>query len=367
MSDICGRFFTSLRKKGGVSGDAGLFMEEKTTKIRLKVTPRVARLIAPEATAEQQVQAIDGVLPLTDGERLTAFFLLGQRGHEEVRRQAIVGLRDFSASRLLPLLTDEELHPHILQFVVHYRMDDLEIMDPLLCHSQLDRKLLNFLARRGEPALLNLLARRFAGSPEAPALCKAAAANPAVDEDFLALLAGSAVDDDSAAGEVDPVELPPDACCDEEEDAEVWEEDSTDEAQSKYQMTMHMGVAEKVKAALSGDKEWRKILVLDTNKLVSAAVLKNPRISEGEVLTVAKNKSSNEELIRIITQNREWMKNYAIRQALVVHPRVPMGQALRYMSTLVERDLKLLARSRDVSQVIVNNARRLLNARQQRR
>jgi hypothetical protein len=96
-------------------------------------------------------------------------------------------------------------------------------------------------------------------------------------------------------------------------------------------------------------------------------VLKNPRITEGEVLAVAKNKSTQEELIRIITQNREWMKNYAIKQALVVHPRVPLVQALRYMSVLSERDLKLLAKSRDVSQAIVNNARRMLNARQQRR
>jgi hypothetical protein len=132
-------------------------------------------------------------------------------------------------------------------------------------------------------------------------------------------------------------------------------------------MTMHMGVSEKIKAALSGDKEWRKLLLQDSNKLVSSAVLKNPRISDGEVLAIAKNKGSSEEMIRLITQNREWMKNYAIKQALVIHPRVPPGQAIRYMGTLTERDLKVIAKSREVAKVIVNNARRMLTAMENRR
>jgi cytochrome c oxidase cbb3-type subunit 3 len=46
-----------------------------------------------------------------------------------------------------------------------------------------------------------------------------------------------------------------------------------------------------VKAALTGDKEWRKLLIRESNKLVCAAVLKNPRVSDGEVLAVVNNKS----------------------------------------------------------------------------
>jgi hypothetical protein len=125
-------------------------------------------------------------------------------------------------------------------------------------------------------------------------------------------------------------------------------------------MSLEMGVADKIKAALTGDKEWRGLLVNDSNRLVSAAVLKNPRITEGEVNAIARNKSSSEELIRLILLNREWTKNYAIKLALIMHPRTPMGNALRFMGALTEKDLKNLVKSREVSPVIANNARRML-------
>jgi DNA helicase TIP49 (TBP-interacting protein) len=109
---------------------------------------------------------------------------------------------------------------------------------------------------------------------------------------------------------------------------------------------------------MSGDKEWRKILIKDPNKLVHGAVLKNGRITEGEVLMVAKNKSSSDELVRLIIMNREWMKNYEMRKALVTHPKTPLPKALRFVSELTLRDLKELARSRNVSNVIATSARK---------
>lgn len=139
------------------------------------------------------------------------------------------------------------------------------------------------------------------------------------------------------------------------------------EGLSKYQQTLQMGVAEKIKAALTGDKEWRKILIGDSNKLVSAAVLKNPRITEDEVLKVAHNRTASEELIRLITLNREWLKSYTIKLALVMHPRTPLPKVLRFMSVLMEKDIKDLAKSKDVPSVVSNNARRILISRQEKK
>ncbi|MBE0597614.1 MAG: hypothetical protein IH614_10115 [Desulfuromonadales bacterium] len=112
--------------------------------------------------------------------------------------------------------------------------------------------------------------------------------------------------------------------------------------------------------ALTGDKEWRNIFIKDANKLVNTAVLKNPRITDPEVLAIAKNRTSNDELIRLITINREWVKLYEVQKALVLHPRTPLPKALRYMAVLTLKDLKNLAKSRNVAQVIANNARRML-------
>ncbi|MEZ4600424.1 MAG: hypothetical protein R2940_11615 [Syntrophotaleaceae bacterium] len=347
-------------------------MEEQTRTIRLKVTPRVGELIDAGVSEQDQLRAIRGELPLGDQEQLTALFLLAHRGGEEIRRAARLGLRRMPASRLLPLLQEEELHPQLLQFIAACRPDDAVIMERLLSHPLLDPQVLPLVARHADRAVLELLTDRFSFSPQAASLYQAASENPAADQELLARLSGldgqpfPAADDETPDFE----EMP-----EEDEDAgagedgeETWDEEVEDEeSRSKYQQALSMGVSEKIKAALNGDKEWRKILIQDTNKLVSTAVLKNPRITDGEVLTVAKNKGASEEMIRLITQNREWMKNYTIRQALVVHPRVPPGQAIRYMNSMTDRDLKVLAKSREISQIIVNNARRLLNARQKRR
>ena len=132
---------------------------------------------------------------------------------------------------------------------------------------------------------------------------------------------------------------------------------------SKYQLLQDMPVAEKIKMALTGDKEWRTLLIREANKLVSTAVLKNPRITEGEVLAVAKNRSASDELIRIILLNREWVKLYDMKKALVMHPRTPLQKSMRFMTFLSEKDIRELSKSRNVSQAIVNNARRMLQSK----
>ncbi len=149
----------------------------------------------------------------------------------------------------------------------------------------------------------------------------------------------------------------------EEGDDDFDEEEIDEEHLSKYQQLQEMAVAEKIKMALTGDKEWRSLLIRESNKQVNTAVLKNPRISEGEVVGVVKNRSTPEELIRIVLLNRDWVKIYDIKRALVVHPRTPLQNAMRYMTFLSEKDIRELAKSRDVGQAIVNNAKRMLMTR----
>lgn len=145
-----------------------------------------------------------------------------------------------------------------------------------------------------------------------------------------------------------------------EEDEDFDDTDLEEEAQSKYQELQDMAVAEKIKMALTGDKEWRSLLIRESNKQVNTAVLRNPRITEGEVITVAKNRTSSDEMIRIIMLNKDWVKIYDIKKALVSHPRTPLQTSMKYMAFLSEKDIKELARSRGVTQAIVNNARRML-------
>lgn len=148
-----------------------------------------------------------------------------------------------------------------------------------------------------------------------------------------------------------------------EEEPEEEPEEEDEAYQSKYQLAQSMGVGDKIKVALTGDKEWRSLLIKDSNKLVNSAVVKNPRITEPEILTISKSVVQNDEILRIICQNKEWVKNPAIRKALVLNNKTPLPVAIRFMGFLSEKDLSGMAKSKNISSVLVNNARRMLASR----
>jgi hypothetical protein len=134
-----------------------------------------------------------------------------------------------------------------------------------------------------------------------------------------------------------------------------------EEYQSKYQQAQAMGVGEKIKLAMTGDKEWRSILIRDSNKLVNSAVVKNPRITEPEILTISKSVIQNDEILRVICHNKEWIKKYEIRRALVLNNKTPLPVALRFMGFMTEKDLSAMAKSKNISSIIANQARRMLS------
>ncbi len=131
---------------------------------------------------------------------------------------------------------------------------------------------------------------------------------------------------------------------------------------SLYGRILTMSIAEKLKLALRGNKDARAILIRDSSKLIRRFVMQNPRLSDAEVIAIARNRSSDDELLRVIIERREWMRNYQVRLALVTNPKTPLAVALRQLPTLGERDLRMLAKSRNVPQTVVAQARRLVLA-----
>ncbi len=160
----------------------------------------------------------------------------------------------------------------------------------------------------------------------------------------------------NAAAAAEPQEAAP---AEEEEEKAAEEE----EYRSKYQLAQTMGVGEKIKMAMTGDKEWRSILIRDSNKLINGAVVKNPRITEPEILSISKSVIQNEEILRVICANKEWIKNYEIRKALVLNNKTPLPVALRFMSFITVKDLATMAKSKNISSIIANQARRLLSTK----
>jgi hypothetical protein len=121
-----------------------------------------------------------------------------------------------------------------------------------------------------------------------------------------------------------------------------------------------MDLSEKIRLALTGDKETRNLLAREQNKLILSYLLQNPRITETEILGIAKGKSLPEEILLMITKKREWMKKYPIRLAVTQNPKTPLTVAMKMLSSIRDTDLRKIGRSRDVSADLSAGARKLL-------
>jgi hypothetical protein len=129
---------------------------------------------------------------------------------------------------------------------------------------------------------------------------------------------------------------------------------------SLTQRIMKMSIAQKIKLATLGNKEARSFLIRDTNKLVCTAVIRSPRITDGEVLSCATNKAVNEEVLRIIYNSREFTKNYKIKMALLKNPKLPLAVGMKFLGTLRENDLKDLSRDKNVPSGLQSVAKKMV-------
>ena len=127
------------------------------------------------------------------------------------------------------------------------------------------------------------------------------------------------------------------------------------------QRIMKMNIAEKIKLATLGNKETRSLLIRDANKLVAVAVIRSPRITDGEVLTIANNRAVQEDVLRVVYTNREWIKMYPLKLALVKNPKTPSGIAMRFLSTLRESEVKDLSRNKNVPSAIQMMAKKMMD------
>ena len=129
------------------------------------------------------------------------------------------------------------------------------------------------------------------------------------------------------------------------------------------QRMLKMKIKQRVKFAMKGDREARSILIRDSNKIVSGAVIRNPKITAQEIEAIAAMRSVSDEALRLIGMSRAWAQNYSIIHALARNPRTPVAIAMGILPRLHTRDLRQLANSRNITEGIRRQANRLAMTR----
>ena len=110
----------------------------------------------------------------------------------------------------------------------------------------------------------------------------------------------------------------------------------------------HMNVVQRLTLALKGNREARMILIKDPNKLVQRCVLQSPRLTDMEVEAFAKMTNLSEEVFRVISLTRKFMKSYVIMKNLVNNPKTPLDISLHLLPRLNANDLKMLTTNKNI-------------------
>ena len=125
------------------------------------------------------------------------------------------------------------------------------------------------------------------------------------------------------------------------------------------QRLSRMTVVERIQLALKGSREERMALIRDPNKMVQRAVLQSPRLTETEVESFSAMSSLTAEVLRVISLNRGFMKNYTIARNLTCNPKTPLEISLHLLPRLTARDLKLLTTNKNIPENLRSMALKL--------
>ena len=126
---------------------------------------------------------------------------------------------------------------------------------------------------------------------------------------------------------------------------------------------MKMGMKDRVKLAMKGDREARNILIRDPNRIVAQAVVQNPRITEQEIEKIAAMRSVPEDILRKVANDRQWARSYAVVHNLARNPRTPVANTMNILSRLQLKDLSALSKNKNISDAVRRQALRLSQAR----
>ena len=126
--------------------------------------------------------------------------------------------------------------------------------------------------------------------------------------------------------------------------------DATDTKRHKniYARLLRMTAAEKAIFAMRGNRDVRMLLVRDPNRMVSKAVMRNPRLTEQDITMITQMRDIDDEILRLVSLNRRWMHKYAIIRNLIFNPRTPITIALQQINRMNNTDIRIASRDRNL-------------------
>lgn len=150
-----------------------------------------------------------------------------------------------------------------------------------------------------------------------------------------------------------------------EEDTHEVNDEGEEELKRKYQPLYaqlgSMTISQKIRRATLGTGAERMLLVRDRNRLVATAAAQSPLLKENEATLIASSRSVIDDVLRIIAQNKDWTRLHKVKLNLVSNPRTPFSFSSRLIPLLRDSDLKMLSKSKNVTNAVQTCVRQQLD------
>jgi hypothetical protein len=372
--------------------------------------PAVDRAVGAKAPAPLRMMAARGLAPLPPGDLVTALYQLAQTGDDAIKQAATKTANELPEKIVAGALA-EPLDPRVLDFFARRVWQKPKLVEVVVLNKSTSDQTYRHLATLCAENELELIARNEERLLRAPEIIAALYLNPkarmstvqralelavrnnvrvegipAFDETARAIQQQGPLTDEQAAQEDAAFKKAAEVAVDQSaslqivavdekeraamEEAEAKAAEAAAEApeteaeiEEKKQKLTELSPAAKIRAATLGNAFARAVLIRDTNKQVAMACIRSPAVSDSEALRYAQNRGLDDDVIRHIANNRQWLRLYGIKVALVNNPKCPMGVSMRLLTHLNVRDLKLLSRSKSVPSQLTTAAKNMLSQR----
>lgn len=373
-----------------------------------KLPPAVERAVGDKAPAPLKLMAARGLAPLPPGNLATALYQLSFSADDAVKTAAFKTAAELP-EKILGGALGEALDARVLDFFARRVFARPALLERLLLNKAVadetfrhlatlvDERGLEMIAKNEERLLrhppiiaalylnpktrmstaqraLELAVRNNVRVDGIPAFDEAARAiqqsgapapEVAAAEDTAFARAAEVAVDQSAGLQLVAVDEN-EATAQAEAEAQAAEQTlaSTEAAdEEKKKSISDLSPAGKIRLATLGNAFARAVLIRDTNRQVAMAAIRSPAVSDMEVLRYAGNRGLDDEIIRFIANQRQWVRLYGVKVALCNNPKCPLPVAMRFLPHLNARDLKMLARSKGVPSALCTAAKQMLQQR----
>jgi hypothetical protein len=332
-------------------------MQSQRQKIRLQLSEQAERYVRADAPRDARLMAARGALPLQPVELASVLFALMHDSDAEVKSTARDSLESLPPPVMASVLS-APIHPAILDHLAQAFPNDERHLETIALNPSSSDTTIAFIASRPLKNTVEIISNNQERMLRCPAIVDALGDNPltgrAVIDRILSFLGMEERDDDV---------VDPDAIGDAEARAAleaVLGENFEDDGANLFSLIQNMSVFQKIKLGRMGNKEARGLLVRDRNKVVAISAVTSPKITDNELIAIAKSRSVCDEVIRIIANNRELTRIYQVKLALATNPKTPQGTSMKFVNYLQERDLRAIMKSKDVPTAVSTHARRIL-------